>query len=59
MLTWCKDLLLVGFHIKADFVTSVQVDISLHIIRGVGKVEHFLWKVKTVANFLKGCGHTY
>jgi len=37
-----EDLLLVGFHVKADFVACVQVDISLHVIRGVSKVEHLL-----------------
>lgn len=36
--------LLVSLHIKADFVTSVQVSIALHIISSVGKVEHFLRK---------------
>lgn len=45
MLTSRKDLLLIGLHVKADFVSSVQVDITFYIIRGIGKVEHFLWKV--------------
>lgn len=36
------DLLLVGLHVKANFVTCVQVHITLHIIRSIGKVEHFL-----------------
>lgn len=37
-------LLLIGINVKADFVTSVQVDVSLHIVRGIGKVEHLLWR---------------
>lgn len=40
-----EHLQLVGLHVEADFVTSVQMDIPLHIIRGVGEVEHLLWTV--------------
>lgn len=41
-----KDSLLVGLHVKADFVPRVQMDVALHIIRGVGQVEHFLRTVR-------------
>lgn len=50
----CIDLLLVGLHVKADFVACVQVDIALHVIRSVGKVEHLLWEVTPMSNFVKG-----
>lgn len=46
-----EDLLLVGLHVKADFVTCVQVDIALNIINGVGKIEHFLWTVTPAPDF--------
>lgn len=56
ILAWYEDLLLVGLHVKADFVACVEVDVTLYIIRSVGKVEHFLWKVTPVSNFVKWLG---
>lgn len=51
MPTQIHDLLLIGIDVEADFVASVQVDVPLHVVRGVGKVEHFLWKVTATSDF--------
>lgn len=51
MPTQIPDLLLIGIDVEAHFVASVQVDVPLHVVRGVGKVEHFLWKVTATSDF--------
>lgn len=60
MLTLCKNLLFIGLHVKANFVTSVQVHVTFYIFKGVGKVEHFLWKSQTtIKHCLKSLRHAY
>lgn len=51
ILTLGKHLLLVGIHVKTDFVACVKMDVTLHIIRSVGKVEHFLWKARPLSKY--------
>lgn len=58
ILPLCWDLLLVSFHIKADFVTCLQVGINLNIIRSVSKIEHFLQKVTSKLHDLTDGGKT-
>lgn len=36
------NILFIGLHVKADFVPSVQVYVSLHIFRCVRQVENLL-----------------
>lgn len=50
-----QHLQLIGFNVKADFVTYVHTHITFHIIRRVGKVEHLL-RTDTLENqsLLKG-----
>lgn len=50
MPTQIRHLLLIGINVEADFVASVQVNVPLHIVRGVGQVEHFLWKVTATSD---------
>lgn len=50
MPTQIRNLLLIGINVEADFVASVQVDVPLHIVWGVGQVENFLWKVTVTSD---------
>ena len=40
--------LVVSFHVEADCVFSVQVDVSLNIFWGVGQVKHLLPRVESI-----------
>ena len=42
MAVMCRYSLLVCLHVEADFVTGVEVHVSLNVVGRVGQVEHFL-----------------